>query len=63
MLKNNSGRKGFISDCNLYYIMQESQGKNQEAETEAEIMEEYFLLSSSLFITQPAFLGHPGPPI
>lgn len=42
--------------------MAETQGKNLEAETEAEIMEEHFLLSFSPWPAQFAFLYIPGSP-
>lgn len=43
--------------------MDGNSGRNLKARTEAETIEEYCLLPYSLWLTQPALLYNPGPPV
>lgn len=66
MTKSSSGKKGFISSQTLFYPggkpVQVEKGRNQEADTEAEAIEECCSLACPPWLAQYAVLYTLGPP-
>lgn len=63
MSKSNLGEKGFLSDYSLRSFVKGSQGRNLEARTEAETIEENCLLVCSAQLARFALLYNPGLPV
>ena len=61
MTESNLGRKGFITAHSCGSITKGSQGRNLEAGTETEAMEEHCSLGCFSLLAQPALLSNPGP--
>lgn len=57
--KGNLGRKRFISPYSFQCTTEGKQGRDLEAGTEAEALEECYLLHFSSWFAQPAFLYNP----
>lgn len=70
-VQNQLGRKRFTptygSTATTHHRAKLRQGLNQarnlEAGADANAMEEDYLIACSLWLCQPAFLEHPGPPV
>lgn len=59
MNKNKLGRKGFIWSYKVTPHQEGKSGQELKAGTEAEAVEECFLLACSPLLSQPAFQDHP----